>query len=234
MWSHCLNLYPAHLDKVYSLLQVLVEVSGPHSFFLSSVHCYHVCNQGVLRAVQCACLIMLSVAILLYKKMKERNENWGNLQTVPSGLKKLKKEMKTAKKLANSSFCPDLLQPQSVQFGPVIVGSSGGHEGWFNRDLLPVFSVGGHCEQFRHGHWYPVFDVVHLAFPVLTTALPCRGVWHAGTMWGSISWQLPEGVPVGQQESWSSGSHHTCAQRYKVLFPLQAKWSTRWLLIWTL
>ena len=38
-----------------------------------------------------------------------------------------------------------------------------------SRDPLPVFSAGGPCE---HGQICPVFDVVHPAFPLLTTASP--------------------------------------------------------------
>ena len=34
---------------------------------------------------------------------------------------------------------------------PWPIGSSGWHEGRFSRDSLPVFSAGGHCEQFWHG-----------------------------------------------------------------------------------
>ena len=39
-----------------------------------------------------------------------------------------------------------------TQFGsvPWPIGSSWGNEGRFNRDLLPVFSAGGPCEQFWH------------------------------------------------------------------------------------
>ena len=38
-------------------------------------------------------------------------------------------------------------------------GSSGGHRGWFSRDPLPVFSVGGHWEQFWRGQGCPLFNV---------------------------------------------------------------------------
>ena len=51
-------------------------------------------------------------------------------------------------------------------------GSSGGHEGRFNRDSLRVFSAEGPCEQFWHGQGRPFFDVVHPAFPLPTTASP--------------------------------------------------------------
>ena len=47
---------------------------------------------------------------------------------------------------------------------------SGGHEGQFSRDPLPVFSEGGACKQFWHGQGCPFFDVVHPAFPLPTTA----------------------------------------------------------------
>ena len=100
---------------------------------------------------------------------------------------------------------------------PWLIGIwGGGHEGQFSRDPLPVFSAGSPCEQFWHGQICPLFDVVHPAFPLLTTASPtlhgalkdifgeaCRGVWHAPTVQASVSWQLPEEVSVDPQESWS-------------------------------
>ena len=54
---------------------------------------------------------------------------------------------------------------RSIQFSPltdwVIGGGKGeGHEGRVSRHLLPVFSVGGHYEQFSHGQGCPLFDVV--------------------------------------------------------------------------
>ena len=51
------------------------------------------------------------------------------------------------------------------------MGEGGGHEGRFSRDPLPVFSAGGPCEQFWHGKG-ALFDVVHPAFPMPTTASP--------------------------------------------------------------
>ena len=53
-----------------------------------------------------------------------------------------------------------------------MIGSSGGHEGRFNRGPVPVFSAGGPCEQFWHGQGCPLFDVVHPVFPRPTTASP--------------------------------------------------------------
>ena len=35
---------------------------------------------------------------------------------------------------------------------------------------VPVFSAGGPCEQFWQKQGCPLFDVVHPAFPLLTTA----------------------------------------------------------------
>ena len=43
-----------------------------------------------------------------------------------------------------------------------------GHDRQFCRDILSVFSTGGHYEQFCHGQGYPSFDVVHPAFPLPT------------------------------------------------------------------
>ena len=36
--------------------------------------------------------------------------------------------------------------------------------------LTQSFSAAGRCEQFRHGHGCPLFDVVHPEFPLPTTA----------------------------------------------------------------
>ena len=87
----------------------------------------------------------------------------------------------------------------------------GGHEGWFSREPLPVFSAGGPCEQFCHGQGCPLFDV-HPAFPPLTTVSPTlqgvlkdsfgeTGVWHARSTQVPISWHLPEEVRVDPQGS---------------------------------
>ena len=105
-------------------------------------------------------------------------------------------------------------------------GVGGGHEGRFSREPLPACTGGGPCEQFWHGLGCPLFDVVHPASPQPTPASPilqgalkdgfwrgCRGVWHARTMQVSVSWQLPEEVPVDPQGSWSCSapSRWSCA-----------------------
>ena len=54
----------------------------------------------------------------------------------------------------------------SVHFSPVTNWVVGGHDGWFRRDPLPVFSAEGPCEQFWHGQGCALFDV-HSAFPPL-------------------------------------------------------------------
>ena len=62
---------------------------------------------------------------------------------------------------------------QFFQFSPLtdwVIG--GGHDRRLSRDPLPVFSARGHCKQFWHGQGYPLFDVVHPAFPLPTTELP--------------------------------------------------------------
>ena len=46
----------------------------------------------------------------------------------------------------------------------------GEHDGQFSRDSLLVFSAEGPCEQFWYGQGCQLFDVVHLAFPLPTTA----------------------------------------------------------------
>ena len=49
---------------------------------------------------------------------------------------------------------------------------SGGHEGRFSRDRLPVFTAGDHRKEFRHGRGRPLFDVVRPACPLPTGASP--------------------------------------------------------------
>ena len=45
-------------------------------------------------------------------------------------------------------------------------------QGQFRRDPLPIFSAEGPCEQFWHGQECLLFDFVHPAFPLSTTASP--------------------------------------------------------------
>ena len=65
---------------------------------------------------------------------------------------------------------------RTVQFSsapwPNRRGGGWGHEGRFRRDPIPVFSAGGPCEQLWHGQEWRIFYVVHLAFPLPTTASP--------------------------------------------------------------
>ena len=65
-----------------------------------------------------------------------------------------------------------LHEQQISSVGSVLwpIGSSGGHEGWFSADSLPIFSAGGPCERLRHGQGCSLFDVVHPAFPLPMTA----------------------------------------------------------------
>ena len=91
------------------------------------------------------------------------------------------------------------------------LGHQQGHEGRFSRDPLSVFSTGGPCEQFRHGQEWPLFDVVHPAFPLLTISNPpCKVPWR--TVLERLSWHVicqnhesfcpltvAKGVPVDPQ-----------------------------------
>ena len=45
------------------------------------------------------------------------------------------------------------------------LGRQSKHEGRISRDL-PVLFAGSPCEQLRHGQGCPLFDVVHLSFPL--------------------------------------------------------------------
>ena len=61
------------------------------------------------------------------------------------------------------------------------LGHQQGHEGRLSRDPLSVFSTGGPCEQFRYGQEWPLFDVVHPAFPLPTMSHPpCKVPWRTG------------------------------------------------------
>ena len=72
------------------------------------------------------------------------------------------------------SFKTTMPKPFLHQFysHPWPIGATGGgqHEGRFSRDPFPVFSAGSLCEQFWHEQGCPLFDVVHPAFPLPTTA----------------------------------------------------------------
>ena len=112
---------------------------------------------------------------------------------------------------------PCIMITYTVQLIPLTSVVIRGHERRFSRDPLPVFSVGGHRERFWHGQSCPLFDVVHPALPLLITALPTlQGALKDGfTMPVYCSWQLPEGVPVDPQGSWScfTPSCWSCAPR---------------------
>ena len=113
---------------------------------------------------------------------------------------------------AISEYC-SLFRRNFWQFWPI--GSSGGHEGRFSRDLLPVFSAGGPFEQFWHGQICPIFDVVHPS-PTVQRVLK-DGFGEVVVAYPNhtsfLFWQLPEEVPVDVQESWSCSapSRWSCA-----------------------
>ena len=79
----------------------------------------------------------------------------------------------------------------SVQF--ILLTISWGYEGRFSGDPLPVFSAGGPCQQFWPGQGCPLFDVVHPAFPLPTTALPtCQGTLKDGCGEAVMACVMPE------------------------------------------
>ena len=60
------------------------------------------------------------------------------------------------------------------------------------RSLL-VFSAGGPCEQFWHGQGCPLFDVVHPAFSLSTTASPpLQGALKDGFAEDVVACDMPE------------------------------------------
>ena len=71
--------------------------------------------------------------------------------------------------------------------------SSGGHDRRVSRDSLPVFSAGGLCEQFWHKQGCHLFDVVHPAFPLPTTASPTlQGALKDGLGEAVVACDMPE------------------------------------------
>ena len=55
-------------------------------------------------------------------------------------------------------------------------------------DSPPAVSVGAHCRQFWHGQRHPLFDIIHLAFPMLTTVSPTlKGALEDGHGLNSLS-----------------------------------------------
>ena len=73
------------------------------------------------------------------------------------------------------------------------MGRPGGHEGRFSKYHLPVFSAGGLSEQFWHGQICPLFDVVHLLFPLLTTVQPTlQGALKNGFGEAPVACDMPE------------------------------------------
>ena len=90
-----------------------------------------------------------------------------------------------------------------VQFSPL----TGWITGRFSRDLLPVFSAQGPCEQFWHGQGSPLFDVVHPAFPLPTMALP--------TLQGALKNAFGEAVMVNDMpEPCKFPSLDSCQKRF--------------------
>ena len=105
----------------------------------------------------------------------------------------------------------NLIYCRWVRFSPltdrVVGGGGGGHEGRFNRDLLPVLSAGGPCEQFWHGQGCHLFDVVYPAFPPPTTTSP--------TLQGALKDDFRETVvPCDMPESCKFPSLDSCQKRF--------------------
>ena len=94
---------------------------------------------------------------------------------------------------APSRRCGEVSSSNSVQFSPLTDWVVRGHNVGFTRDPLPVFSEGGSCEQFWHGQGCPLFDVVHPAFPLPTTASSTlQGALRDGIGEAAVVCDMPE------------------------------------------
>ena len=92
-------------------------------------------------------------------------------------------------------------------------GRGGGGMSDASRDPLPVFSAGDHCEQSwpwtgASSLWRCLSRISSSDYGVAHSPRCLEGwfwrgwsgVWHARIMWVSVSWQLPEEVPVDPQK----------------------------------
>ena len=84
----------------------------------------------------------------------------------------------------------------SVQFGIQSLdrfGRRGDMTQQFSRDSLPVFSAGGPCWQFQNGQECPLFDIVHPAISLQTTASPTlQGAPKGGFGEAVVACDMPE------------------------------------------
>ena len=94
-----------------------------------------------------------------------------------------------------------------LQFSSILgqIGSSGGHEGQFSTDPLPVFSAGGLCKQLWHGQGCPHFDIVHPAFP-LPVSSNLHGALKDGFGEAVVACDMPE--------PWECPSLDSCQKRF--------------------
>ena len=81
-----------------------------------------------------------------------------------------------------------------IQFSPLTDGVVGGDMRDNSTEIFfQSFSAGGPCEQFRHGQGCPLFDVVHPAFPLPTTASPTlQGAMKDGFGEAVVACDMPE------------------------------------------
>ena len=90
---------------------------------------------------------------------------------------------------------------QLIQFNPLTDWVVGARKGRFSRYPLPVFSAGGHCGQFWHRQWRPLFDVVHPeSSPPTTASINAKDPRR--TFLERLSWPLL----TGKQSSWGAQS----------------------------
>ena len=96
----------------------------------------------------------------------------------------------------NMPAIPRVQTCSEVQFSPStewVAGKGGGVRGVIQQRFSSVFPAGGTCEQFWHGQGCPLFDVVHPAFPLPTTASPTlKGALKDGFGEAVITCDMPE------------------------------------------
>ena len=116
-------------------------------------------------------------------------------------------------------FQPCPYTATSGQYSPLtdwVVGGGGDIRGDSAAFPLQFFSAGAPCEQFWHGQGCPLFDVVHQAFPLSTTASP--------TLQDALKDGFGEAVVAcDMPKPWKFPSFDSCQKRF--MWTHQGSWS---------
>ena len=96
-------------------------------------------------------------------------------------------------RFSGGSLWPLLIYSSQFCSAPWLIGSSGGHNGWFSRDPHPAFSAGGPCEQLLHGQECPLLmlSIQHFLYRLWRSPpskVPRRMAWKGHILSGEGGW----------------------------------------------